>query len=91
MVIIQVTKTEAAFHLVSYYHEGDDKATEVLLKSKSNCFSSQWVVAEGKRAYIGNNLHFIKNNGKSLQTFLANMQLSGMDGKETFSPNCGKF
>lgn len=37
-----------------------------------------------KRAYVDNNLHFIKNNWKSLQTFLANMQLSGMDGKETF-------
>lgn len=46
-----------------------------------------------KRAYVDNNLHFIKNNWKSLQTFLANMQLSGMDGKETFffPPNCGKF
>ena len=30
-------------------------------------------------------LHFIKNNWRSLRTFLANMQLSGKGGKDAFS------
>lgn len=38
-----------------------------------------------ERAFVDSHLHFIKNNWRSLQTFLANMRLSGMGGKETFS------
>jgi hypothetical protein len=54
----------------------------------ANCFPLLWARAvEKERAYVDNHLHFIKYNWKSLQTFLANRQLSSMDGKETFSPN----
>lgn len=38
-----------------------------------------------ERAPGDHHLHFIKNNWRSLQTFFANMQLSGMGRKETFS------
>lgn len=35
-------------------------------------------------ASTGRLLHFIKNNWRSLHTFLANMQLSGMVGEDAF-------
>ena len=35
-------------------------------------------------ASAGRLLHFIKNNWRSLHTFLANMQLSGMGGEDAF-------
>lgn len=52
----------------------------------ANCYPWLWAGAAGKeRAYADNHLRFIKNNWRSLQTFLASMQLSGMGGKEAFS------
>lgn len=49
--MVQVTQTEAAFCLVSYYREDGDKATDALPKSKSPGFSPLWVVAEGKEGF----------------------------------------
>lgn len=44
-----------------------------------------WGAVDRDRASGDRRLHFIKNNWRSLQTFFANMQLSGIGRKETFS------
>lgn len=84
MVIIQVTERGKP----SEWQGGSTRQATLprgLTPKHGDCLPLLWVGAIGKeRAYVDNHLHFIKNNWRSLQTFLANMQLSGMDGKGAF-------